>query len=789
VQLQILSEKITRTSPEFVAVTNAVGALTDLDHPRVEQTFDVGEDGGRLFVVHEKVAGKHLDSPAKLVFTQGEAAGLIQGVSSGLAHLQSRSVGHGNLAGGALLLAEDGLGKIVGLCESTLRRAAGLEHSPAPDELLSLDRRQWVEIAERLLAKYFRTAEFAEWSQLLKKSLADPKSLDLLAEQVAGWRRDLKPVDEQSDLDFFTESKDSAESPAVQAVNPQSLNKAVKPSTAPARPTARVESGLGSNGNRWLKLYSVVISALVVLGSFGYLLWKFLPGGTDKSSQVTVASNQPPGELPKLVVPTEASKPVEQSALPKPTAESPSSAPDKSQTTTTPPVPPVTELVVPPTQESVLGSKSDTVRKPEQKATEPAAPKSAGSETKKKDPFLIPGQESKPGAEPERKSESKSESKPELASGQAVTPPAPSGESKPASASNPLENFPKVAKLGEIGQGVQVLGALAAIKFEDVTLRLRYDPETVARSRVFFELQPQSEQQAWRVTLKKREDATEAEPVGEFRLVDGQLQFAWAAEVDARSLASSLANCLLQLETSQGALSTSVLREPVLIEGFTLDPKSLSAECSFDLPGVPNEDAVKFKLGPFVADSAWSGASVLNENFEAKQPAVVVFSTVESEQLFGLEFDRRIRAKVELSADWVFRALGKPQRLKAAEFQRFFDEAATTYAAMAAESDRATRAAEDAITGTKTRMREQATKVKNAMLEAKKQNELVQTHKAAVDGISGQEIPVRVVYQFEDREIILAETSAGRAAAAAPPPVEKPKSSGEDKEKNRRRED
>jgi hypothetical protein len=86
-------------------------------------------------------------------------------------------------------------------------------------------------------------------------------------------------------------------------------------------------------------------------------------------------------------------------------------------------------------------------------------------------------------------------------------------------------------------------------------------------------------------------------------------------------------------------------------------------------------------------------------------------------------------------------------------------------------------------------MRDQATKVKNAMLETKKQNELVQAHKAVVDGISSQEIPVRVTYQFEDREIILAETATGRAAAAAPPPVEKPKSSDENKEKNRRRED
>jgi hypothetical protein len=62
--------------------------------------------------------GNALSSPGEaLVFTQGEAAGLIQGVSSGLAHLQSRSVGHGNLAGGALVLADDGSGKIAGLCE------------------------------------------------------------------------------------------------------------------------------------------------------------------------------------------------------------------------------------------------------------------------------------------------------------------------------------------------------------------------------------------------------------------------------------------------------------------------------------------------------------------------------------------------------------------------------------------------------------------------------------------------------------------------------------------------
>jgi hypothetical protein len=54
-----------------------------------------------------------------------------------------------------------------------------------------------------LLAKYFRAVEFAQWSQLLQElPLADPKKLDLLAEQVAGWRRDSKPTDDRSDLVF-----------------------------------------------------------------------------------------------------------------------------------------------------------------------------------------------------------------------------------------------------------------------------------------------------------------------------------------------------------------------------------------------------------------------------------------------------------------------------------------------------------------------------------------------------------------------------------------------------------
>ncbi|MFM7115789.1 MAG: protein kinase [Planctomycetota bacterium] len=786
VQLQILPEKITRQSPEFAAVSNSVGTLTALDHPRVEQTYDLGEDGGRLFVVHEMSSGKLLDSPAKLNLTQGEAAGLVQGVSAGLAYLQSRSVGHGNLAGGALLLGEDGLGKIAGLCEATLRRAVGLEHASTSEELLSLDRRQWVEIAQRLLAKYFRTAEFAEWPRLLQESLAEPKKLELLAEQVAAWQRELKPTEETSELDFLSEASEQAETAIAPSPRPQAARHVDKPAAAAQKRVAKIEKETSSGGNRWLKLYSVALSALVLVGLASYLAWKFWPSGAGEAKQVAVASNQPPAELPKLAVPAEQTKPAEQPSLPNLPAAIEGSVEEKpKQPSPSEPLPPLGQTP-PPAQEPSSSPKSGSDDKSTQKVNEPTAPPSSGNGGSKKDPFLIPGQTSKPTAQPESKPDSKpSTESQQKGNSQPAAPPA----SKPAPAGNPLDGFPKVAQLGEVGKGLQVLGPLPDIKFEDLTMRLRYDPETVARSKVFFELQPQSEQQAWKVSLKKREDATETEPVGEFKLADGQLQFAWATEVDARSLALALSNCLLQLESSQGGIATSILREPVLIEGFTLDPKSLTAESSFDLPGPPNEESVKFKLGPFLADSPWAEASVVNENFEAKQPAVVVFRSIESEQLFGLEFDRRLRAKVELSADWVVRAVGKPQKLKAVEFQRLVDEAGVAYSTMAAESDRATRAAEDAITGTKTRMRDQATKVKNAMLETKKQNELIQAHKSVIDGIASQEIPIRVTYQFEDREIILAENQAGRAAAAAPPPAEKPKSSDEIKEKNRRRED
>jgi hypothetical protein len=786
VQLQILSEKITRQSAEFAAVSNSVGTLTALDHPRVEQTYDLGEDGGRLFVVHEMSSGKLLDSPAKLNLTQGEAAGLVQGVSAGLAYLQSRSIGHGNLGGGALLLGEDGLGKIAGLCEATLRRAVGLEHASTSEELLSLDRRQWVEIAQRLLAKYFRTAEFAEWPRLLEESLAEPKKLELLAEQVAAWQRELKPTEETSELDFLSEASEQAETAIAPSPKPQAARHVEKPAAAAQKRVAKIEKETSSGGNRWLKLYSVALSALVLVGLASYLAWKFWPSGAGEAKQVAVASNQPPAELPKLAVPAEQTKPAEQPSLPNLPAAIEGSVEEKpKQPSPSEPLPPLGQTP-PPAQEPSSSPKSGSDDKSTQKVNEPTAPPSSGNGGSKKDPFLIPGQTSKPTAQPESKPDSKpSTESQQKGNSQPAAPPA----SKPAPAGNPLDGFPKVAQLGEVGKGLQVLGPLPDIKFEDLTMRLRYDPETVARSKVFFELQPQTEQQAWKVSLKKREDATETEPVGEFKLADGQLQFAWATEVDARSLALALSNCLLQLESSQGGIATSILREPVLIEGFTLDPKSLTAESSFDLPGPPNEESVKFKLGPFLADSPWAEASVVNENFEAKQPAVVVFRSIESEQLFGLEFDRRLRAKVELSADWVVRAVGKPQKLKAVEFQRLVDEAGLAYSTMAAESDRATRAAEDAITGTKTRMREQATKVKNAMLETKKQNELIQAHKSVIDGIASQEIPIRVTYQFEDREIILAENQAGRAAAAAPPPAEKPKSSDENKEKNRRRED
>lgn len=789
VRLQILPESVTRQSPSFLAVTNLVGRLTALDHPRIEHVFDLGEEGGRLFVVCELVPGQQLDARRMATLTQGEAAGILQGLSAALATLQAHDLAHGELAAAGLLLEATGEGKLVGLCEANLRRALGSGVTLAGEEWLGLDRREWKELAERLLARQFRAAEFDGWRKLLTRSLDEPQALGELAKQIDVWRSDLKAGGGASDLGL---EPDTLRQPMVEtAERPETLapERNPPPVKSSGSPKARVRRELNAPAtgkverkSSWFHLYSLVVAVLAAAGLLGYLLWRFLPAAN--STQQTAAkvsasvesvqtpdlgSGQPKARerVNKILANEEAGKDGQASGMSADAIPSVGQTDEFKLGTSSGGEPQSAERTAP---ELPAGAAWGNAGRDVDLAEGAGVALPLGNKPEK-DPFQIPGKaggQSAPASSEQRQAEQQRAGE-QAGSGTPLAGPPPSA----APLGLPAE-FPATVNLGRPGEPPRTLGAIPNLKAEQLTMQLLYDPETVAKSRILFELQPDIEKSSWAVVSRKRAGDPETQAMGEFRLVDAQLQFSWAEGLDLKSNSLAFSNCLLRIEPQGGAAVVTALREPLLIEGFQLEEKTLKAEVKFDLPASPNPDSIAIVFGPFPRQGAWADALVLNENFEDRQPAVLVFRPVPNEQLFGLTVEKRWRGQVELTAAWSLQGPELPNKpgpswlpTRQADFQQLVESTAQAYTQSVGVSDAATRASEDAPFGSKTKLRNLASEAKNNMLQLKTRNELMGVHQEQLAAIRSGGIPLRFVYRVAGEELVLAETAAAREAVLA----------------------
>lgn len=798
VRLQILPESVTRQSPVFQAVTNLVGQLTALDHPRLEHVYDLGEEGGRLYVVYEVVPGEHLEARRLATLTQGEAAGLLQGVSAALATLQGRCLAHGEIAHSGLLLEPTGEGKLVGMCEANLRRTLGAMEAQTEEDWLRLDRREWKELAERLFARQFRTPEFDSWRKLMSRAVEEPNALGDLAQQIDQWRRELQAGAAASDVGLVPQPPAEETSTSATArpspATPGPAAKGNRPEAAKVRSTRESHSAAkkrAGTSSPWRRLYSLVVAALATVGLLSYLLWRFVPGEASNQTTATALKEldhdrtvqSPVPNTPQPAVrqgrnaapaaveverdPLDRSRQSSEAELPKPAQAGKGMLEPGAELGTTPPEVSGQQLTGR-APGAGLGSEVELV------GAAQAVPSPAGKQ--EKDPFQIPAKAAEkdaPGVAEQPNAAAPLMGEQSVAGTALPGQPAANGlpTAPPAAA---LPGFPAMVNLGRPGEPACSLGAVPNLTAEQLTLHLLYDPETVGKSRIVFELQPQVEQSGWSVVSRKRAGDPESLAVGEFLLADGQLQFRWAEGLDLKSNSLSLCNCLLKIEPVGGAAFELALREPLLIEDLLLDEKTLKAEAKFDLPAAPNMDSIAVVVGPFPRQGAWAEALVLNEDFEDRQPAVVVFRPVPNEQLFGLTLERRWRGQAELTAAWALQGPELPNKpgpnwvpTRQSDFQLLVEGTAQAYTQSVGVSEAATRASEDAPFGSKTKLRNLASEAKNNMLQLKARNELMGVHQEKLAAIRSGGIPLRLVYRVAEREVVLAETAAAREATLA----------------------
>ncbi len=764
VKLLVLAEAMVRDQGQAAAVSEAISCLTSLDHPRLEHVYDVGEENGRLFVVFERAQGRNVDFRELGMLTQGEAAGLLQGVTAGLASLQSCQMAHGELAAAALQLDESGDGKIVGLCEAVLRRALEGTEALRSVSALQLDRRQWQELGARVISRHFRGPEFGRWQEWLTESIDNPEALDRLAAAVSVWRQEMTMAGEPSDLALGKELRPSE-------IAEQKSTVVSPPGRSSERPGRRKNSAessatkkrVGNEGLKsgWGTRYQQLIAALLVVVGLGWIGWKIWPTGPERkatAARVGSSSNvegRRSSAAVKQVTATTRRRPASSKEASGEAAIEPESGGATPQ---------------------LSADRPTKVRADELPPLNPADAQSLHAANLESAPEVDEPLEKLPvsgGASELPPALAREEAVPQQAkrkTGEATEGAEVGGAAGPVSSeaqSSSTAEFPKLVNLGEPGAiADQTLGPLPNRNFDELKLELLFDPETVFRTRLYFELAPVGERSVWQVFGKKRTDDNDPQLVGEFKLVDGELRFGWASEVDARSPWVSLRNCFLKLEVAGETPMVTGLREPVLIEGLKLDPKTLAAETRLDLSGLPNFDSLRISWGPFGEEGVWAESQVLNDRFEARQPAVVVFRPDWNEQIFGLALERRLRGQLELSLAWVMQTPDKWLPVRQADLKTVVDATAEAYAQSVQAAELANRLAEDAPYGSKTKMRDQASQAKNRVAELKKRNDLVIAHQDKLTEIFASEPPIRIVYPLGERELILAETAMARAIAA-----------------------
>jgi len=117
VALKILAPEYAKYPHFLQRFQNEARALGKLNHPNIVAAFDVGEDGGRYYVVMELCEGQSLEERLKnkKPIPHAEALEIALQSAHGLEHAHARGLIHRDIKPGNILVSKDGVAKILDL--------------------------------------------------------------------------------------------------------------------------------------------------------------------------------------------------------------------------------------------------------------------------------------------------------------------------------------------------------------------------------------------------------------------------------------------------------------------------------------------------------------------------------------------------------------------------------------------------------------------------------------------------------------------------------------------------
>ncbi|HMP80233.1 MAG TPA: hypothetical protein PKD54_12330, partial [Pirellulaceae bacterium] len=356
----------------------------------------------------------------------------------------------------------------------------------------------------------------------------------------------------------------------------------------------------------------------------------------------------------------------------------------------------------------------------------------------KKDPFVVPGVSGVAGSGQQGES------------GPGTNP------AKGTQSSSPLAGLlPSVALANSESQSTHVLGTLAAESLSSLRVDFLSDPETVGRGKLYFSLSTDtSRDHAWRLEMQRQSTDQALEPIADLCWRDGQLEFTWRPDLDAKSPANYFVNGLFRFRHGDQERLVR-LREPLVIPPLALSGEALSSRSIFDIEWLPQ--GFQIELGALTVENGWERVHVEPIEWTPRQPLMLRFRTNPEEQLFWLVGQVDTRNRIGFSLDTMSALSQRP--IKRKDLDQTVEMLNQRYQFLVEAEARAKLEADNAPYGQKTKARERATEARALANEGRRAREIASEAREAILQIVDRELPLRIVYTFGDYHIELARSS------------------------------
>ena len=769
VDLQLLPESLVAEQSGMDRFLESASQLTHLDHHAIVHLYDVADHQGRPFIVSEHCVPM-TESEFRAIPDSGLAhLRAVRDMCEGIRYLHEHDLSHGFLgAENSIRLAQPGVVKLDRLAWSVLQR----------------------ELVSRSLIETFEQRRTADWQQIgnfagkllvsapIDKALSQPnrdslvgafKSLatssepetrakllsDKISELIGKIEKRPTPAVSQATIAAngavekpATFDAPAKASPFVAASTaqpkPVPATSSAKPRKAPAIPAAR------SAIPKIVSIVSIIALACVV----GWFAWgKFGPKASGETAQrETKTSNtgrsgrsgtSKPAK-PKTAVQPDIENSSESEIIAAEIKKDPTDDDSSVALKTATDSPAASELTTaaadkPSVPKLVPDPPVPAVPSPDEKRTTPA--ETTQPPAKLLDPTGT--QDSKPETE-------------------TVAPNAEVVETMPAS----------FALLDGTHHEPQEIGTLPGGPAGEVTVSLEYDPETNGRGKNWFALQASGHK--WKLAWSKKSANEELENVANLELdANGKLVFQWNDSIDDKHPANCFVNSAIRINAG-GRIYKTWMRETISFDAPALDADRLESTLKMEIPWMPNSDKVTIEFGELLADRGWTEEAMLeNDKFENKEPARIFFRSLPEERLLWLAMDGRVRGKVELELTVQTVVAGRMTNMKRHELDLFVNAYRANHEALVVRENQAQIAADNAVTGFKTKTKEAAKEARKDTEAGKAQRDLAFEYLGWIEGLIGKPVPIRVMYQVGEQSIELARSSGWEVPPA--PATETPK--------------